>query len=88
MQCTIPFGVGMLLKNAIIDTSYPHEGSQQFFLSLQQDYSKVSIRPGRSRLLEFEKKQYWSFNRDVFKKSRPGRLIKHELLPHVHEQRQ
>ena len=57
MQCTIPFGVGMLLKNAIIDTSYPHEGSQQFFLSLQQDYSKVSIiRPGRSRLLEFEKK--------------------------------
>jgi hypothetical protein len=28
MQCTIPFGIGMLLKNAIIDTSYPHEGSQ------------------------------------------------------------
>ena len=31
MQCTVPFGIGMLLKNAIIDTSYPHEGSQYFF---------------------------------------------------------
>ena len=37
MQCTVPFGIGMLLKNAIIDTSYPHEGSQYFFLSLHQD---------------------------------------------------
>ena len=41
-------------------------------------YSKVSIiRPGCSRLLEFEKRDsmYWLFNRDFFKKSRPGRLI-------------
>ena len=36
-------------------------------------YSKVSIiRPGRSRLLEFERRQYWSFNRDFFQISRQG----------------
>ena len=31
-------------------------------------YSKLSIiRPGCSRLLQFEKKWYWSFDRDFFK---------------------
>ena len=42
-------------------------------------YSKISIiGPDCSSFLEFEKKdsiKYWSFDRDFFKKSRPGHLI-------------
>ena len=38
----------------------------------EASHSKVSIiRPGCSRLLEFEKKECWSFNRDFFQKN-PG----------------
>ena len=44
---------------------------------IQTAYSKLCIiKPGRSRLLEFEKKRYhWLFNRDFSKKIRPGCLI-------------
>ena len=46
-----------------------------------REYSKVSIiTPGRSRLLEFEKKVYWSFNRDFFQISRPGCLKETQKL--------
>ena len=42
--------------------------------------SLIHIRPGRSRLLEFERK-YRSFNRNFFQISRPGRLIEPKNWP-------
>ena len=48
---------------------------QCYFRATFCAYSEVSIiRPGRSRLLEFEI-EYWPFNRDFFKKCKPGLLV-------------
>ena len=58
---------------------------------MEWEYSKVSIiRPGRSRLLGFEKKDSTGrlHNRDFFQISRPGCLIETKIGSDSHEIKQ
>ena len=49
-----------------------NKNSREEYL-MRNTYSKLSIiKPDPSRLLEFEKKEHWLLNRDIFQISRPG----------------